>query len=310
MSNRIFYASQSVAVFVPPTTYSSSTVVQGATSVSLATNFSLDKMYQLGHISVYDQVVNAPEVEVTIAKNLDGNPSIYHLATGGGSLVATSASAPTLVLAIGSDTDTQVIAANAPTVVMTGCFLKSVKYDMQVEGAFTEECSFVGSSKTASTAGVAPATSGAKVLTRRNFVIGGSSALPSEVSGKNLQSVSISADLGREAMYKLGQFTPFFRAVQFPLEITCEIAVLATESDGVLLDASAMNGCVPSGVPTQQPIKIQVCAATGAGAVYYTFDLGDKNTLQSVNYSGGDTGGGNVTITYSYTTANTLTITG
>lgn len=303
MSNRIFYASQSVSV--------AGTVVQGATSVSLATNFSLDKMYQLGHISVYDQVVNAPEVEVTIAKALDGNASIYNLATsGGGSLVATSASAPTLVLAIGSDTDQQVTAANAPTVVMTGCFLKSVKYDMAVEGAFTEECSFVGSSKTASTAGGAPASSGAKVLTRRNFVIGGSSALPSEVSGKNLQSVSISADLGREAMYKLGQFTPFFRSIQFPLEITCEIAVIATASDGVLLDNSIMNGCVSSGVPTQQAIKIQVCAATGAGGVYYTFDLGDKNTLQSVNYSGGDTGGGNVTITYSYTTANTLTITG
>lgn len=297
-NNRIFYASQSVSV--------AGTVVQGATSVSLATNFSLEKMYQLGHISVYDQIVNAPEVEVTIAKNLDGNASIYNLATGGGSLVANSADVATLVLSIGTDTDQQV--TNAPTVVMTGCFLKSVKYDMQVEGGFTEECSFVGNSKTASTAGAAPAASGAKVLTRRNFKLVGST-LPSEVTGKNLQSVSISADLGREAMYKLGQFTPFFRSVQFPLEITCEIAVMATASDGVLIDNSVVEGCVATGVPTQQSIVIQLCSASGTG-VYYTFDLGDKNTLQSVNYSGGDTGGGNVTITYSYTTANTLTITG
>lgn len=123
-NNRIFYASQSVSV--------GGTVVQGATSVSLATNFSLEKMYQLGHISVYDQIVNAPEVEVTIAKNLDGNASIYNLATGGGSLVENSADVSTLVLAIGNDTDLQV--TSAPTVVMTGCFLKSVKYDMQVEG--------------------------------------------------------------------------------------------------------------------------------------------------------------------------------
>ena len=306
MSNRIFYASQSIAVATGGA--GPGTVVQGATSVSLATSFSLDKMYQLGHISVYDQIVNAPEVEVTIAKNLDGNDTIYKLATGGGTLVATSAAAPTLTLAIGSDTDAQLVANSSASVVMTGCFLKSVKYDMQVEGAFTEECSFVGSSKTVTaTAGTSPATSGAKVLSRRNFKLNGT--LPSEVSGKNLQSVSISADLGREAMYKLGQFTPFFRAVQFPLEITCEIAVLATANDGVLLTQSDMNGCTVAGVPSGQQITIILCEASG-GTDKYTFNLGDKNTLQSVNYSGGDTGGGNVTITYSYTTANTLTITG
>lgn len=299
MANRIFYASQSIQV--------SGTVVQGATSVSLATSFSLDKMYQLGHISVYDQIVNAPEVEVTIAKNLDGNSTIYNLATGGGSLVATSAATPTLTLAIGNDTDS--VVANAATIVMTGCFLKSVKYDMQVEGAFTEECSFVGSSKVVGSGGGAPATSGAKVLSRRNFTIGGNTALPSEVTGKNLQSVSISADLGREAMYKLGQFTPFFRAVQFPLEITCEIAVMATAHDGVLLNQGTMNGCTAAGVPSGQQITIALCEASG-GAEKYVFNLGDKCNLQSVNYSGGDTGGGNVTITYSYTTANTLSITG
>jgi len=308
MSNRIFYASQSIAVATGGA--GPGTVVQGATSVSLATNFSLDKMYQLGHISVYDQIVNAPEVEVTVAKNLDGNDTIYKLATGGGSLIATSAGAPTLTLAIGSDTDSQVTAANAASVVMTGCFLKSVKYDMQVEGAFTEECSFVGSSKTVTaTAGTAPSTSGAKVLSRRNFTIGANTSLPSEVSGKNLQSVSISADLGREAMYKLGQFTPFFRAVQFPLEITCEIAVMATAHDGVLLTQSEMNGCIPAGVPSGQQITIALCEAV-SGVEKYVFNLGNKCNLQSVNYSGGDTGGGNVTITYSYSTANTLTITG
>ena len=38
------------------------------------------------------------------------------------------------------------------------------------------------------------------------------------------------------------------------------------------------------------------------------FDLGDKCKLTSVNYSGGDTGGGNATITYSYSTFNELSI--
>jgi hypothetical protein len=38
-------------------------------------------------------------------------------------------------------------------------------------------------------------------------------------------------------------------------------------------------------------------------------DLGTKNKLTSVNYTGGDTGGGNATVTYSYQTFNFLKVT-
>jgi hypothetical protein len=36
--------------------------------------------------------------------------------------------------------------------------------------------------------------------------------------------------------------------------------------------------------------------------------LGTKNKLASINYGGGDAGGGNVSVTYSYTTFNDLTV--
>ena len=39
-------------------------------------------------------------------------------------------------------------------------------------------------------------------------------------------------------------------------------------------------------------------------------DLGEKNKLSSVSYSGGDTGGGNATVTYSYSNFNVLTVAG
>jgi hypothetical protein len=39
-------------------------------------------------------------------------------------------------------------------------------------------------------------------------------------------------------------------------------------------------------------------------------DLGTQNKLASVSYSGGDTGGGNATITYSYSNFNVLTVNG
>ena len=49
----------------------------------------------------------------------------------------------------------------------------------------------------------------------------------------------------------------------------------------------------------------QITIADSAGT---RLDLGNKNKLTSVSYSGGDTGGGNATVTFSYSTFNDLTV--
>jgi hypothetical protein len=146
------------------------------------------------------------------------------------------------------------------------------------------------------------------MLRRQHFLFGGETKLPSEVSGNYLSSVTISAELGRESLYKLGQYAPYHRFVNFPLEVTCEFEVIATGIDPVECELDGI-GCVSSGLPQKQEIVLTLCNGSGTG-VDYTFDLGDQNRLQSVSYAGGDTGGGNVTITYSYSTYNDLTITG
>ena len=293
MSNRIFYASQAVKI--------GSNVIQGAQSVTIATSYKVDKYNQLGHTSVLNSIAMAPEVEVTITKNLDGSLTMF--GEYGSTLVGLANTQKTIMVGVGDDTDLAVAAGAA--IMMTGMYLKSVKYAMQIEGAFTEECSFVGGDKQLSGTVNAPGTSGAKVLTRRNF---SGSTLPSEVTSSKIQSVSISADLGREALYELGNPVAFFRSPTFPAEITCEISVLAQASTEEVAFAEATEtGCAPVDLPVEQPISIVLCdAGSGSG---YTFDLGSKCILQSVNYSGGDTGGGNVTITYSYTTSNSLSVT-
>ena len=40
----------------------------------------------------------------------------------------------------------------------------------------------------------------------------------------------------------------------------------------------------------------------------YGFDLGGKNRLASLTYGGGDAGGGNVSVSYSYTNFNELDV--
>ena len=149
-------------------------------------------------------------------------------------------------------------------------------------------------------------TSGNTVLRRQHFLTG---TLPTEVTGKNITNVTVSADLGRTNMFKLGQFAAFHKFVNFPLEVKCDIAVSATASDGVIVSSADVDCTGNGSLPAEQQITIELCDSSTTSAAY-TFDLGDKCRLASAAYSGGDTGGGNATITYSYVTYNTLTISG
>lgn len=295
-NNRVFYASHGVSV--------AGTTVQGAQSVGVTTNFNLEQAFQLGQLALYDNIVVDPEVEVTINKVLDGEASIWNLATGGGSLVANANDQCTVVIGVGDDTAATLTSTAA--VQCTGMYISSVSYTIPVDGNITEDVTFVGNHKAVSGSVNAPSTSGATVLRRQHVQIG-DSTLPSEVSGKNITNITISADLGRESMYKLGQYAPFHRFVNFPLEVTTEFEVSATSVDGVACDLNTIT-CTGGALPSEQSIVIKLCSA--GGSTYYTFDMGAKNVLQSVNYTGGDTGGGNATITYSYSTYNDLDIDG
>ena len=294
-NNRVFYASQGVSV--------GGTVVQGAQSVGVTTNFNLEQAFQLGQLALYDNISLDPEVEITVSKVLDSEPLIYDLAVSTGTtLVANANDSATVVVGIGSDAGSTLTSTSAIT--CSGMFVSSVSYTFPVDGNMTEEVSFVGNAKAISGSVSAPSTAANSVLRRQNLM--STSTLPAEVDGKNITNISISADLGRETMYKLGTLKPFHRFVNFPLEVTCEFEVSATDLDGVAVEIpdTACSGLTA----TDREIVIKIC--DGAGTMKYQFDLGEKNKLTSVNYSGGDTGGGNATISYSFSTYNELDFTG
>lgn len=294
-NNRVFYASQGIKV--------NNTTVHGAQSVGITTNFNLEQVFQLGQLAIYDNVSLDPEVEITVNKVLDGEDTVWYLATGGGSIISNANDESTVVIGVGSDTSNSLTSTSAIT--CSGMFISSISYTIPVDGNMTEDVTFVGNTKVISGSVTAPATSGNNVLRRQNVKLS-ECTLPTEVSSQNLSSITISADLGRESMYKLGSLKPFHRFVNFPLEITCEFEVIATGLDTTPIDTPTTE-C--SGLTaTEQAIVIKLCDSDGS--IAYTFDLGAKNKLQSVNYSGGDTGGGNATLTYSYVTYNELTITG
>lgn len=128
----------------------------------------------------------------------------------------------------------------------------------------------------------------------------------------HIQNITISTDLGREDILELGRKTPYYRAPNYPVEVTCEIEALSTSGDFInafeLGDPALFNVSVeantphPSGNNTkEETILIRLQDGTG-------FYLGKKNRLSSVTYGGADAGGGNATSTYSFVGYNELVV--
>jgi hypothetical protein len=322
-NKRIFYASHAVAVINETDgPYDGvNNTIPGAQSVSINTSFDLSEVFQLGRLALYDNFPANPEVEVTINKILDGRPLIWNYYTGVNSknLQEASSDSAAIVLGVGEDDDADgIIGPILSSITMTGCFVSSLNYTFPVDDNFTEELTFVGNSKsTGGTVAPPPENPDERIIRRQNFRLDGDgSTLPSGVAGKCISNVSISADLGREALYCLGAYAPFHRFVNFPLEITVTFDITqdgnaGTDLAGPNFDVEEVGECASAaGISTKEPIIIAICRSTAAGGVdiAYTFDLGSGCAVQSVSYSGGDTGGGNVTETYTYRTFNELTI--
>lgn len=123
----------------------------------------------------------------------------------------------------------------------------------------------------------------------------------------SVESISVSATLSREELFSLGTLKPTCRYLQVPIEVTTEITFRAYDcpfisatADGVL--NTGVDACDVSAYNIQdQSIRIATCEGT---RIY----LGRKNRLQSHNYSGGDTSGGNVTVSQTYRTFNDFTV--
>lgn len=339
-NNRIYYAVQVVKMRPCQTaangtvTYGTEKVLRGVQSVGMTTNFNLEQVYQLGQLELYDNIEEVPDIEVTLNKVLDGTRALYNIATDGSggtgnNLALTEISDRRCDLALGIYDDADVSTSGAADyyVVCTGMYVSSISYNLASDGNFTEDLTLVGNHKkwsnTAGT-GITSFTGGitsneSKKVHRRwsldktsNTVLPtGTGGIPGSFaagSGLHVNSIALSCNLGREAINELGARSPYYRYISFPVEVTSEFEVTATQGDQVDADDfSTQAACSTATNLTDKQIKVTICAMNGAGTGY-TIDLGLKNKLTSVNYTGGDTGGGNATITYSFQTFNSFKV--
>ena len=340
-NNRIFYACQ--AVFIGKTGHTPVAVgspttagrfMQGVQSVGITSNFTLDQAFELGQIEIYENSEEVADIEVTLEKVLDGKPLLYGQACGNSvktNMVAAGKNRSDVYLGVYADTVSSTDSESVGAVVMcSGMYISSVSYTYPTDGAATESVTLVGNDKywSDNIAGVVPnpdtsygaspatgldgsdssTTNNGSGLVRRQKVDIKNSTIPAEISnpmgttstdkskGYHISSISISADFGRESILELGSFGPYHRYAGYPIEVTAEFEVTAVSGDLVNVSGTAEN------------LSDRTIVIKDDGG--HIIDLGTKNKLSSVSYSGGDTGGGNATCTYSYSTFNDLKVHG
>lgn len=340
INNRIYWACQGVGI--SPQDSVSFAGVHGLQSIGITTTFNLEQVFEIGQLAIYENIEDIPDIEVTMEKVLDGYPLLYHLATKGASgntLAARSTKKCNIALNIYDDTYEAASGVPQAEVIMSGMYVSSVSYTIPVDGNATEAVTFVGNNKAWRTSNfllsgtvLGPpaagfdepaAIAGSGGVQRRENLIWGTGGgansytiLPTEVEGisssgtndqttagaydAHVQTVSVSVDLGREALNELGRKGPYFRYVNFPVEVTTEIELTSAQGDRIDATEAGLNGT------GENLIDQSIFIAMDEGL---RLNLGSKNKLASVNYGGADAGGGNATVTYSYTTFNDFTVT-
>jgi len=331
VNQRIFYACQTVAVTPSGTAVSSAHIVHGVQSVGMTSTFTLDQIFELGQLELYENVEEVADIEVTLEKVIDGYKLIFDLASGGTcemDLVAAAKAKCDVYVATFDDGLSHATGVPRNICMNSGMSVSSVSYSYSVDGNATESVTLVGNdrfwnSTTAGVIGTAPSAlwtgnpstnidgtdTPASGVVRRTNVLVDQSTIPFEVKsqrdatnivgssdGQYIQSISVSADFGQDSIQELGRFGPYTRYATFPIEVSTDFEVMATYGDLVSVSGSNKN-------LQNRSIVIKDTAGT-------VINCGGRNKLTSVSYSGGDTGGGNATITYSYSTFNDLSVCG
>ena len=304
--------------------------VHGVQSVGVTTNFALEQVFEFGQIEIYENIEAQPELEVTVERVLDGTKPMWFMVTDETKGTLNEAVAnyrADIGLNIYSDSQNRASGTVRQFMYMSGMYISNATYTYTVDGNFTESITLVGNDKTwlesanapsgwwnadgpAGGDGVEGATDagfGSGVQRREDFDLT-ASEYPTDIPGvtgatvgnasdaqEHMQTVTLSVDIGREDVFELGSKQPFFKSVTFPVEVSATFEAITSEGDQVeALTANATN-------LTAQSILIK----TNSGL---TVNLGDENKLLSTDFGGGDAGGGNDTVTYTYQTFNVFSI--
>lgn len=339
MSNRVYYAVQRAVLCRSNTDGSNDFATSGGypgafssliQSVGVSTSLDYEQLFELGRLQIFNNIEGIPSVEITVERalavynsNAPNTPAdidaVYASGTlwnmAGGSVTAAGGKRFNLMMEVSDD----VTLSREKFVYCTGLYMNNYTLNFNLEGASTESATFVGNhidwngTSTDLTAKsvaltqldslttkhrIAPFSGNADVTGADNAQQGGASIIDrstftsaSGIGLTRLQSVTFSVSMDREDLLALGSKTPYYKAANFPVETTLEIEYYADKDDnGVDIEQNKIDaGCDVGSTINNADVK----------AGNRTFTFGTMNWT-GTSYSGGDAGGGNATITYSY----------
>ena len=283
-------------------TIGSADFVSGVQS-GITTTFNLEQVFQLGQLSLYQDVEEVPDIEVTVERVMDGQNLLYTRTFGEGTISANQNNRTGIYFNVYADTNDEVGDGNPDAgVFCSGMYLSSASFSFPTDGNLSESITLVGNhavwSADPGQINGAPSTPQSGSVKRRQNVTNIStiqSNLASDIGASaKITNLTVSVDFGREQINILGQKLPYARYVTYPVEVSCEVEVLATGSANV------------TAYPEQDNVAARTISISAGG---HTFNLGAANKLTTYTWGGGSTGGENATITYSYRNFNDLTVT-
>lgn len=326
-NKRLFYAVYGVGIAQLGT--NTFTRIKGLQSITMTTRFNLEQVFEIGQISIYENIEGLPDVELQMERVLDGECPVYIMATRGATSASLSGrSAARSTVAISYFGDTQDSASGVPLrqCTLSGLYPSQVQFQLSVDGNATESLTLVGNNKTWLSSSFtftgnywnADSPIGSGGVQRREDILFGSSPetsrLPADIPGisssgtnnyvnseygAHIRSVSVSTNLGRDNLFELGRRGPYHRFANFPTEVRSEFECYSQYGDTVSADEESNTNT------TERYIFLKFREGLA-------LNLGTHNRLESVTQSGGQAGGGgsnNMTNTFSYVNFNDLTVT-
>lgn len=304
MATRVYWAIQALGINSNGGTdaVGSADFVSGVQSVGITTTFNLEQVFQLGQLSLYHDVEEVPDIEVTVERVMDGQDLLYTRAFGEGTISSNQNVRTGVYFNVYADDKDEVGDGNPNAgVYCSGMYVSSASFTFPTDGNLTESITLVGNHAVWSSSGQlndAPTSPQSGSVKRRQHVTNVStiqSNLASDIgAAAKITNLTVSVDFGREQINILGQKLPYHRYVTYPVEVTCEVEILAQGSANV------------TAYPEQDNVAVRTISIAAGG---HTFNLGTANKLTTYTYGGGSTGGENATITYSYRNFNDLTVT-
>lgn len=347
---------------------------KGVQSIGFDPTFETTPIFQLCQSELYELNEGLPEINISATKALDGYCPMYLQATQDAdspSLFGRQACKAALAIGIFPCDLDSTIGDPDHVVVFKESNVNSISYTFTVEGAFTEEVSWISNNMVwTDPVGGHPALQGSgcipsaaflaeqasiafpgqcptndavprtKVNFTEDFIFDFSitttdsngaiedpdtTILPPEVFGVNIsgvniddaaciQNITVSADLNREDIKCLGRRGPKNRTITLPVPVNTSVEVVS--DDGALVSATELGVC--SGVQDTACVTDARCSTVGTNLPNRTIRIatcegtriytGKRNKLSGISRSGGDTGGTNVSITYTFQTFNTMTV--